>query len=110
MGKGPERPEALRGGSENEVGVSPNVAYRVFEEETVVVDLAKGAYYGLNLVGGRMLAALDECATIGEAIDRVASEFDEPRERVERDMQALCASLLERNLIEVSGGTSSRGA
>jgi Coenzyme PQQ synthesis protein D (PqqD) len=81
--------------------VPEHVVHRAFPAEMVVLNLNTGQYHGLNPTAGRMLELIQECASIGEAVDRAAEEYDQPREEVEKDMRELCAALLERELIEL---------
>jgi Coenzyme PQQ synthesis protein D (PqqD) len=81
--------------------VPEHVVHREFPAETVVLNLNTGQYHGLNPTAGRMLDAMQEAGSVGEAVDRIASEFERPREEVEMDVRGLCAGLLERGLIEL---------
>lgn len=81
--------------------VPQHVVHRAFVNETVVLNLTSGRYHGLNPVAGRMLAVLDASATVADAIEQLVAEYDQPRERIEADLRALCAELAERGLIEL---------
>jgi hypothetical protein len=89
----------------SKVSVPEHVVHRAFPAEMVVLNLNTGQYHGLNPTAGRMLELMQECATVGEAVDRAAEEYEQPREEIERDMRELCARLLERELIEVDAGS-----
>jgi hypothetical protein len=81
----------------------PNhVVYRAFALETVVVNLERGVYHGLNPTAGRMLEAIERSSTAREAAARLADELGAPRAVVESDLASFCADLLERGLIEES--------
>jgi hypothetical protein len=84
------------------VTVPGHVVYRDFPTQTVVLNLHTGRYHGLNVTAGRMLAALEQAPSIGEAARRVAARYRAPTADVERDLRELCAALLERGLIELS--------
>lgn len=83
------------------VRLSPDVAHRAFPHETVIVNLRTGQYHGLNSVASRMLEALEQLGEVRAAALRVAEEFAEPLERVERDLCALCSGLAERGILEI---------
>ena len=83
------------------VRIPPNVVYRTFARETVVVNLETGMYHGLNRVGGRMLEILEQTSSIRAAAQKLAAEFDQPLASVETDLCAFCSDLLERRLIEL---------
>ena len=66
---------------DSKVRIPPNVVYRTFARETVVVNLETGMYHGLNRVGGRMLEILEQTPSIRAAAEKIAAEFDQaPRE------------------------------
>jgi len=79
--------------------VPDHVVHRSFEEETVVLNLDSGVYHGLNPTAARMLAQIDTSDSVAAAVDALAEEFGQPRERIERDVLALCQALEERGLI-----------
>ena len=81
------------------VRVPENVVYRDFPEETVILNLDTGMYHGLNLIAARMLDVLQQRATVDLAVADLTGEFDQPRERIERDVVGLCRALSERGLI-----------
>jgi hypothetical protein len=81
--------------------VPPHVVYRTFALETVVVNVQRGLYHGLNPVAGRMLETLDRAPTVREAASRLAEEYDRPPAEIEADLCAFCSDLLARGLIKV---------
>ena len=54
-----------------------------------MLDLAQGAYFGLDPVGARMWQLLAAGRTLAEVCDAVAEEYDAPRDAIERDLLAL---------------------
>jgi hypothetical protein len=86
------------------VKVPQHVVYRSFPSETVVLNLETGKYHGLNATAGKILEALEQAPSIGEAIVRVAAEYEQPDDDIERDVFELCNVLAERGLIEIDGG------
>jgi hypothetical protein len=82
--------------------------FRSFGNETVLLNLSTGQYHGLKGSGGRMLEVLAETPNLDEAAARIAAEYDQPLERVSRDMRSLCDSLAERSLVEIDDGTDDR--
>jgi hypothetical protein len=82
--------------------ISPEVVYRSFAHETVVLNLKTGRYHGLNPTAGMMLAELERGVTAREAAARLAAHFERPVTELEQDLLGLCGDLLERGLIEPS--------
>ena len=83
------------------VRIPQHVVFRTFVEETIVLNLESGQYYGLNRTAGRMLELIGEIGEVDAVADRVAEETGESKERVVADLHAFCSSLTDRGLIEV---------
>jgi hypothetical protein len=83
------------------LGVPRHVVYRDFVSETVLLNIQTGQYHGLNPTAGQMLRLLDQLNRIGAVAEAIAKEFDQPLERVQSDLTALCEGLLERGLLEI---------
>ena len=79
-----------------------HVVYRSFALETVVVNLERGVYHGLNPTAGRMLESLERAPSARVAASSLADELGEPVERIEVDLAAFTTDLLERGLIETA--------
>jgi hypothetical protein len=79
------------------------VVFRAFVEETVVLNLQTGLYHGLNRTGGRMIATLAADGDVDAAARQIATETGAPEDVVAADLDAFCADLLDRGLIQVEG-------
>jgi len=88
------------------VRIPPEVLARQVGEETVMLDLAKGAYFGLDSVGARIWQLLQEGKSLEEVRDAMADEYDAPPEEIERDLLALADNLLSDGLLEKIGSES----
>ena len=74
-------------------------------QETVILGMGDGVYYGLDAVGARVWALLATPHRVSELVRAVVGEFDVSWEQCERDVLALLDELSERRLVrEVSGG------
>jgi hypothetical protein len=86
---------------EGRAHVPDHVVYRRFEAETLLLNLKTGHYHGLNPTGGRLLELLKETdGRVGDAVARLAEEYEVAEDDVAPDMAAFCAQLAERGLIE----------
>lgn len=83
--------------------VPEHVVERAFGAESVALNLKSGQYHGLNGVGSRMLDGLRHAETIGDAVDPLAAEFEQPREVIERDLLAFVRELVERGIVQLGG-------
>ncbi len=79
-----------------------HVVYRSFALETVVVNLERGVYHGLNPTAGRMLESLERAPSARMAAKSLADELGEPLERIEADLAAFTTDLLDRGLIQTA--------
>ena len=69
--------------------------------ETVIFNTQYEKYYGLNDVGTRVWALIQEPKTVGEIVNVVTQEYDVEPERFERDLKKLLQDLQSANLIEI---------
>ena len=75
-------------------------------DETVVLALDEGIYYGLNPVGRRIWELLKEAHTLPEICEVLLAEYDVDQERCEQEVRTLLADLSEKKLIEVANEKS----
>ncbi len=83
------------------ISVPPEVMARTVGDETVILDLASGTYFGLDPVGARIWELLGEGRTLGEVCDQMLEEYEVTREELERDTLGLAQELSEQGLIAV---------
>ena len=69
--------------------------------ETVIFNTLHEKYYGLNDVGTRVWALIQETRTVGEIVRIVTQEYDVEPERFEQDLTRLLQDLQSANLIEI---------
>ncbi len=68
--------------------------------ESVILSLKSGTYYGLDQVGGRVWALIQEPKTIADLLLILVSEFDVDSARCEHDLRLLLRQLSEAGLVE----------
>ncbi|MGL4232931.1 MAG: PqqD family protein [Casimicrobium sp.] len=68
-------------------------------EELVLLDLNGGVYYGLNAVGARFWALLNEERSLASIRDTLLSEFETTSDVIERDLADLVSKLSAKGLI-----------
>jgi hypothetical protein len=78
--------------------IAPDVFAREFDGETIVLDLGKGEYFGLNGSGGVVWDALSNGKSLAEAAAAVAGRYDVTEERAREDVRTLVAELLAKGL------------
>ncbi len=73
-------------------------------EKTVMMDLEKGNYYGLNRVGARIWALLEQPASVRSLCDRLLAEYEVEPDECERTVTAFVRDLLDRGVLVRAGG------
>lgn len=89
------------------VTVPTQVLARDVGEETVILDLASGTYFGLNPVGARMWQSMVAGKTLAAVCDAIEAEYQATRPEIEKDLEKLVDELASRGLISVSNATES---
>ena len=79
--------------------VSPHVVSRVVDDETVLLNLEGGLYFGVDQVGHRIWELTGEGKTLQEIVDAIVAEYDVSREQAEGDVLAFAEPLVERGLL-----------
>ena len=79
-----------------------DVMARQVGDETVLLDLASGNYYGLDPVGARMWQLLSDGKTLVQACDVLLAEYDVTRDALERDIERLVAELGAKGLLTLA--------
>ena len=79
--------------------ISPEAIARQVGDETVILDLAGEAYFGLNRVGTRIWQLMDEGKTVSEICDALIEQYDVSRDQLEQDTLRLARNLAEKSLI-----------
>lgn len=76
--------------------VSSNLA-----EESVILNLKSGIYYGLNAVGAWIWDRIQEPQSVSGLVEAIASEYDVAPDRCQQDLFVLLQDLFAAQLIEV---------
>ncbi|HEX6536384.1 MAG TPA: PqqD family protein [Gemmatimonadaceae bacterium] len=69
-------------------------------EDTVLLDLARGQYYTLNEVGGRVWALLADGCAVPDIVRLLANEYDAPAEVIAADVSTLLERMARSSLVE----------
>jgi hypothetical protein len=80
--------------------LSPDIRYRVIDDEAVVVRQREGDVLVINQVGARVLQLIDEGLTPDDVSDRVASEFEAPEAVIREDVARFFSELEKLEVLE----------
>ena len=83
------------------VTIPSQVMARQVGNESVILDLASGTYYGLDPVGARIWQLMTEGQTLAQVCETMLAEYEVSREDIERDVLALVQNLADKQLVGV---------
>lgn len=79
--------------------VPPHVVARRIGDETVILDLASGTYFGLDPVGARAWELIAEGRSLGAVCAVLLQEYEVAQERLEHDIRDLVRDLQAHGLL-----------
>lgn len=71
-------------------------------DETVILHMAEGMYYGLENVGTSIWDLLQQPRTVREICEHIVQAYDVEKERCEKELLALLQDLVDHGLIDVA--------
>jgi hypothetical protein len=86
-------------GLETKLSVPPQVMSRLVGDETVILDLASGIYFGLDGVGKCIWESIANGDDLGDAVSRLVAEYDVDHAQAEADTLAFVSELVEKGLL-----------
>ena len=87
---------------DDRVAIPAEVLVRQLGDETVILDLASGTYFGLDETGTRVWQLLERGGTLREVCEAMLGEFDVAPQDIERDVLDLARELGDRGLIRIA--------
>ena len=83
----------------DKLAIPTQVMARTVGDETVLLDLASGTYFGLDPVGARIWQLIGEGKALADICTAVLDEYEVERVQLETDVLRLTGELLERGLV-----------
>jgi hypothetical protein len=81
------------------LSVPPQVMSRPVGDETVLLDLASGMYFGLDGVGKRIWDFVSDGKSLAETADAIVAEYEVGEEQARTDVVDFAQRLVERGLL-----------
>lgn len=81
------------------LSISPHVVAREVGNETVLLDLESGKYFGLEQVSLRVWQEIENGHSLEKICEKLLEEYDVSRDVLEKDILALAENLLTRKLV-----------
>ena len=85
---------------------SPNQIACDMGDETVVLDLGTGTYYGLDVVAARVWTLLEQPTPLRVIHETIVSEYDVDSENCQRDILAFLERMQAMGLVEIRSGSA----
>jgi hypothetical protein len=91
--------------AETRVVASRNQVSTNVSGEAVILGMNDSIYYGLDPVGARIWALVQQPRSLGAIVETLTAEYDVTAERALSDLVSLAGSLLDRDLLEIAPAT-----
>lgn len=82
------------------LSIPPQVMSRLVGDETVLLDLSSGIYFGLDGVGKRIWETIAEGRSLEETAMIITAEFEVNEAQAQTDLIEFVENLVERGLLE----------
>ncbi|MEZ5584297.1 MAG: PqqD family protein [Candidatus Competibacteraceae bacterium] len=82
------------------LSISDQVVSRKVDDETVILDLTAGTYFGLDPIGSRFFELLEQEGTLNSVVARMLQEFDVSEEQLTTDLLKLVEEMVANGLLE----------
>jgi len=92
----------MKVGPNDRVRVTREVHVREFDGDLVILDLAKGDYFGIDEIGARLWRGLERGQSCEEIAGALIVDYDTDRERLLTDLLNLANELLVKGLVELA--------
>jgi hypothetical protein len=83
-----------------ELSIPPQVVSRLVGDETVILNLESGMYFGLDGVGKRIWESIEAGNSLTEIVSMIAAEYDVEAQQAEGDLLEFVTELVERGLLQ----------
>jgi hypothetical protein len=87
----------------------PDVAWRLVQDEALLVDPHTGSIFPLNPVAARLWVLLGEGGAFSEIVQQLFQEFDAPQETIQADVSTFIAKALQAGVLVERRGEAGEG-
>ena len=85
----------------DKITIPSQVIARRVGDETVILDLASGTYFGLDPIGARIWQLIGEGKSLGEICEALLAEYEVSREQLQGDLERLLQEMGGKGLISL---------
>jgi coenzyme PQQ synthesis protein D (PqqD) len=94
----------MLGARDAAIRILKDVVFRDLEGELVLLNLATGVYFGLDPLGTRIWALIDDGCTTDEIVSAITAEYDVDVEACRTDLTRFLAALRDNDLVDLDTG------
>jgi hypothetical protein len=94
----------MPGARDAAIRIRKDVVFRDLEGELVLLNLATGVYFGLDPLGTRIWALIDDGCTMDEIVSAITAEYDVDAEACRTDLTRFLATLRDNDLLDLDTG------
>jgi hypothetical protein len=87
---------------ESDFVIPVQVMSRLVGDETVLMDLSTGIYFGLDGVGKRIWETIAEGKNLSAVVAVIAAEYEVDEDRAQADVIEFVSDLVERSLLKTN--------
>ena len=87
------------------IQIPEDIYTQEIDDETILLDIQSGKYFGLDPVGTRMWQLLRQHGALRPVYEIVLSEYEVAPERLETDLLALTETMIEKGLAKIQTPT-----
>ncbi len=81
---------------------NPDLIHANMGDETVLMSLTNGEYYGMNEVGSKIWALLEEPHTVIQLAEKLATIYDIDKDHCFQDIQLFLGELEKQGIVYLS--------
>jgi len=85
--------------AEKKFSRNPDIIDSEIDDEIVMMDVERGNYFGLNVVGSSIWQSLEELQTVESLVDIIIEEYDVSREKCKKDITPFIEQMLKSKLL-----------
>ena len=90
---------------DTQISIPEAIYTQEVDDETILLDVESGKYFGLDPVGTRMWQLLRQHGLLRTVYETILAEYEVTPERLETDLIALAEKMVEKGLAEIKKDT-----
>ena len=80
---------------------NPDLIHANIDNETMLMSLTNGEYYGMNKVGSAIWGLLEDSISVGTLIEKLTNSYEITTAECEKDINSFLDKLQEKGIIKI---------